>query len=377
MVARLLRIFKITCIILICLYSAVYLAASTTPFINSISCKYFTYLALGFPYLFIGMILVFIASIFFVKKYWWVFLLVLFTGYKNIYTTTAFNVEQKELLHAPLNSIRLLSWNVNEFVDCRWSSDFPNNPRRRILSFIKQANADVLCLQDFKDFPNSEGAFSNIKYIKDSLGYQYYYFSKDYSFRTTGFGYDYGAAIFSRFPIIDTGRTAYNWPHYPEHIQFADIKAHGQTLRFYNTHLRSMNLKSYTKEEGGDYSLSQDDTAVIFHSGRFKKLQYFDSLHVEQSKVVKTELNKSIHPFVFCSDLNSVPSSYVYHHISKGLNDPFIQHGFGWGATYDGLTPTIRIDVVLTSKQLTTTQYYSPKIYASDHFPIVTDIQFR
>ena len=79
---------------------------------------------------------------------------------------------------------------------------------------------------------------------------------------------------------------------------------------------------------------------------------------------------------MFCADLNSVPSSYVYNHISKGLADAFLQNGFGWGASYYGLSPTLRIDVTLLSPQLKATQFSCPKLIASDHFPLVTDIAF-
>jgi endonuclease/exonuclease/phosphatase family metal-dependent hydrolase len=39
--------------------------------------------------------------------------------------------------------------------------------------------------------------------------------------------------------------------------------------------------------------------------------------------------------------------------------------------------PFLRIDVVLLSKQLETTKYYSPKLELSDHYPIVADITFK
>ena len=81
-------------------------------------------------------------------------------------------------------------------------------------------------------------------------------------------------------------------------------------------------------------------------------------------------------PYVFCGDLNAVPASYVYHILSKNLNDAFLQNSIGWGSTYNSKIPFLRIDVVLTSKQLTTTKYQSPKLQLSDHYPVVADIIF-
>lgn len=147
-----------------------------------------------------------------------------------------------------------------------------------------------------------------------------------------------------------------------------------KTIRFYNTHFRSINLGISERNSKKDYSFIQDDTTVIFNKGKLSRLLYFDSIHVKQAELVQQQLNKSPLPFVFCADLNSVPSSYVYHHISNGLQDAFLPKGFGWGATYDGLSPTLRIDVTLLSSQLKVVQHYCPKLKLSDHFPLVTDI---
>jgi endonuclease/exonuclease/phosphatase family metal-dependent hydrolase len=125
----------------------------------------------------------------------------------------------------------------------------------------------------------------------------------------------------------------------------------------------------------GDSTFILDDTTIIYTGHRYQKLRYFDSLHIHQAQLIKEQLNKCNLPFVFCADLNSVPSTYVYHHISQGLNDAFVQNGSGWSATYSDLSPTLRIDVTLMSKELNTTQFYCPKLKnASDHYPLVTDI---
>ena len=114
-----------------------------------------------------------------------------------------------------------------------------------------------------------------------------------------------------------------------------------------------------------------------FHSTKFNKLKYFDTSHINQTKIIKKAFDTTKIPFVFCADLNAVSSSYVYNQISKNVNDAFVQKGFGWGATYSSLMPFIRIDVVLMSKELKATKYYSPKLELSDHYPVVADIVFR
>lgn len=356
--------------------TVVYLAASLTSYINPIYCSIFTFLALGFPFILLTMLFACILAFVCFKKYAWIFIILLLFGIKNIITTTGFHPFAATFKQEkPKGTIRLLSWNVNEFYPSYRKYDTLNSPRQKILAFIKQANADVLCFQDFRSFPDNEIYRSNLLYIKDSIGYQYCYSSVDRMAEHMPSKDDiYGSIIFSKFPITDTGRVAYHSKDFPEHIAYAEILIGQKTIRFYNTHLSSMQLTAERKNAGLDYTYIQDDTAILLNKGKLERIAIFDSFHVKQAQLVKRQLNKSPVPFVFCADLNSVPSSYVYHHISSGLQDAFLQKGFGWGPTYDGLSHTLRIDVTLLSPQLKVVQHYCPKFKASDHFPLITDI---
>lgn len=371
---KLLKLLKI----LIWCYAAVYLASCLTPYISPIHFRPFTFLALLFPLLLVGMLFTLILSIFILKKRTVILIIILLLGYKNIFSTTSFHKKKEFIQQKQQGTIRLLSWNVDDFVDCQKQHDSVNNPRRNILAFIKSVNADVMCFQDFKSFEENQYFYSSVKYIRDTLKYPYYYFSVDDDGTTQYFPVKYGAAIFSRFPIVDSGRIKYNWKHYPEHLMFATVKTNAGNIKLFNTHLRSMFLHRDGKVEYGNNDFIQDDTSIIYVSSKFDKLKYFDSIHIQQAKIVKEQLSNCKLPYIFCADLNSVPSSYVYQKLSSGLNDPFLQNGFGWGATYSAMSPTLRIDVSLMSKQLNAVQYYSPKLQnASDHYPVVTDIKIN
>ncbi len=373
------KLVKIGYVILI----LTYLIGCASPFISPHHFRAMTFISLVFPWLVVAMLMAFVLSFFLFKKYAWYLLFFLLLGYKNILSCFAFNNPNAYQIEKNINTIRLLSWNVNDFLNNSISADGPYAPRRIILNYIRNSKADVLCLQDFKEFENKDSCLvflSSMKYLVDTLQYRYQYFSKDFEYRNSCFQTNYGTIILSKFPIIDSGRTAYNWPHFPEHLMYATISVKGKSLRFYNTHLRSMHLHNQSAIDTTNpdfYFIQDDDTAVLYHGSKFSKINYFDSLHVAQAQLVKRELNKCTIPFVFCADLNSVPSSYVYHHISSSLTDPFLQHGFGWGGTYPEFSPTLRIDVVLHSPNLFTSQYYRSTLNASDHRPIITDIGFR
>ncbi len=374
MAKKIASILKIVLKPIIIVISSIYIAASLTPYINPIDCHIYTFFALGFPYIFLAMLASCLVGLWVFRKYNWVLFLFILFGYKNILSTTGLHPFTSKFSQIKSKgTFRLLSWNVNQFPNSLKKTDSLNSPRRKILNFIKIANADVLCFQDYQDYFNRDEYFNCFYYIKDSLNYPYSYFSIDKAPDKYSYEY-YGTIIFSKFPIIDSGRVTYQSDYLPEHIMYTDIEINNNTIRFYNTHLSSMQLTSERKSAGLDYTFIQDDTSILLNKSKLEKISIFDSFHVKQAQIVKQQLNNATKPFVFCADLNSVPSSYVYQHISKGLQDAFLQTGFGWGQTYDGLSNTLRIDVTLLSPQLKVAQYYCPKLKASDHFPLVTDI---
>lgn len=361
------------------IYTLVYLLSCATSYISPLAFKGFTLLALVFPLLFFGMLLLIFICFFIKRKLAYILLFLTFLGYKNIFSTIGIHFFRKEFsIQKPAETIRLMSWNVNDFIDCWKSHDNKYSYRRTMLKTIKQFNPDILCFQDYLDFEENKGVYSNTKFIRDTLHYPYMYLSNDYNRTNKVWPSKYGTIIFSRFPIIDSGRVAYNTKHNPEHIMYATIQCNNKKVRIYNTHLHSMFLHKFGRDSLQDYGFVEDDTAVIFNGSTIEKLMYFDSVHVHQARVVKDQLNKCDLPYIFCSDLNSVPSSYVYQTIASGLDDAFLQFGRGFGETYPGISKMLRIDVILMNNQIKVKQFSSPRVYyASDHYPNITDFEIR
>lgn len=367
-------IFKIIFFITGSFFSLGYLVACLTPYINPVDFWPLTFLALGFVYLLAGMIILLLLSLFIIKKRAWIFLLVILAGFQNISSVFGFHSRKTFVAEKNENSLRLLSWNVNYFGDCQIKNDSPNSVRRQMFAYIKQSNADVLCFQDFSNFIG-RGFHATYNYIKDSLHYPYTYFPIDYAYNDY-VPEQYGLSVFSRFPLSDTGRIRYFKNASTESFQFATIQFNGHPIKIFNAHLRSMQIHAQNASPR-EYNFLQADTGLIFHSGTFRKLKQFDKIHIEQIHQIRSALNKSDNPFIFCGDLNSVPSSYVYQHVSKGLSDAFLTTGFGFGGTYDSISPTLRIDVVLMDQRLKAVQHHTPHLHLSDHYPNLVDIQLR
>ena len=74
---------------------------------------------------------------------------------------------------------------------------------------------------------------------------------------------------------------------------------------------------------------------------------------------------------VLCCDLNELPYSYVYHQIKNKLANAFEKGGAGFGFSYNGKIPFLRIDNQFFSSRLEILHYQTPKeINYSDHYPI-------
>jgi endonuclease/exonuclease/phosphatase (EEP) superfamily protein YafD len=90
-----------------------------------------------------------------------------------------------------------------------------------------------------------------------------------------------------------------------------------------------------------------------------------------QAQVVKDNINRSPFPVIVVGDFNDTPVSYTYTKIRKGLNDAFINSGYGAGFTYIGNYPRNRIDYILYNYPLVNSYFDIIKVRYSDHYPIM------
>lgn len=361
-----------------CLYSCIYIFSCLTPYISPEVWSMFTFFALAFPLLFVGMLgWLFISFIFF-KKYRWLFLVITLLGSKNFFSTVAINFPSAYKQKKTEENIRVLSWNVQDFIDSQIHNDTPGSIRRSMMEFIKNADADILCFQDFQEH-TSKSFRSCIKDITNDLKYPYRYFSRDFEIQLHYAYLQYGTIIFSRYPIIDSGRTVYSKNKFAESVAFAKIKINNDTINVFNTHLKSMYLGLVMDEFAlSDEFIKDDLDFLLKNRDKYNRLKYYDKVHIKQAKIIKEEFKKSNYPFIFCADLNSVPTSYTYHLLKENLTDAFRKKGLGLGRTYREISPTLRIDAVFTSKEFDVLQYYSPKLkHLSDHYPIIVDIKLK
>ena len=370
MPSRLRVIVKRTLVVLNIITAVLYLLSCLAPYVNPTSSWLIAFLGLAFPFFLAALIaFIFLWLILKLKRVWFSIIILLF-GFKSIAVFWAFNTPSGfEYKKAP-KQIRIASWNVARFLEWKRNNNEKSQVRLKMLEQIQKQSPDILCLEEFFHSPDSV-FYNNIKEIQ-AMGYPYYYFSYD-----PDGDYQYiGSAIFSKFPMVDTGLVRYFRPSMPEALVHADIKVNNDTIRVYATHLQSVQVRQRDYEaikeiKNAEDSLYANSKTVL---GKVRKAMYLRS---SQADIAKDILEDSPYPILFCGDLNDTPNSYTYFTIRGDMQDAFLKKGFGIGRTYSSLSPTLRIDYIFADGNFHINQFTRVAKNLSDHFMIMADVELN
>ena len=363
------RFFIITNIVL----ASLLLLSCANAFLNPGQWWLIALLGLLFPLL---VLLVFGFLIFWIligSRWALVSLVALILSWPNLGAFYAWNFRAGFKAEKDSTAVRVLSWNVHYFDQMYRPGQQQQSQRIPIINFLKQQDADVLCLQEFFE-SNSPGYDSNINFIKQTLDYPYHYFVDDY--RVPHNLYKVGPVIFSKFPIISTGRVEFDTTGHvrlSESLISADLDVRGDTIRIYTTHLQSVMFRRK------DYQYLEkikkvEDSLLEASKSIVKKLRQAYSVRGSQAESVRNELDNCPYPTILCGDFNDVPNSYTYFQIRGGRQDAFISRGAGIGRTYASISPTLRIDYILADGQFDIRQCKKVELSYSDHYPVIADL---
>ena len=142
----------------------------------------------------------------------------------------------------------------------------------------------------------------------------------------------------------------------------------GATIAVYNLHLHSFSgQRPWQEGWRGVLSLSAWAEALRAYHADFRT-------RAEQARTIRRLLDAETRPFLVVGDFNSTPGSWVYAHLSKGLQDAFGRAGTGWGATFPARLPLARIDFVLVSGEWEVRRAHTSNAVVSDHVPVVAEL---
>ena len=324
------------------LAALVLLFSFALPFLPPKTFSVLSVLNLGVPFLILLNTLFFLYWLIKVQKQLLLSLSVLIIGYLifgSIYKfSTSKNIENP-------NNIKVMNYNVRLFNLYEWIPE--KGLETKIVEFIKKEAPDVLSIQEYHPHENINLSFFKYKFEKLS-----------------GNKTKYGQAIFSQFPIINSGSVEF--PNTPNNAIFIDVVKGKDTIRVYNVHLESMRID--TKIE----NLKKEDSERLFNriSSTFKMQQ-------SQTELFLKHKNQCKFKTVICGDFNNAAFSYVYRKMKEGLKDTFKKAGNGFGRTYEFKFFPVRIDYIFVDEAFSVNGFKSYNDHYSDHYPIMATLSLE
>ncbi len=269
------------------------------------------------------------------------------------------------------SSLRIVDWNVSSMYGLSNNTDKRKHNRTEIAGAILKYDADIICLQEFNHSFKGKSESDNIGLFSGK--YPYYYFSRDYTNRSNT--YASGCIIFSKYPIIDSGKTAYP-KNIAESIIYTDILKDGDTIRIFTTHLQSY---KFTPSDYGDIEKIKDqsDEALEASKNIIQKMKAAFIKRAIQAGTVRQLIDQSPYPSIICGDFNDVPNSFTYFHARGNRQDAFLKADFGIGSSYLSLAPALRIDYIFPDNSFEVKQFDMSDQGLSDHSMLIADVQLK
>jgi endonuclease/exonuclease/phosphatase family metal-dependent hydrolase len=111
--------------------------------------------------------------------------------------------------------------------------------------------------------------------------------------------------------------------------------------------------------------------------GILSKLKNTFITHCEQADVVEKVMTNVKYPSVFCGDLNEIANNNAYWKVIGDRQDAFLAKGFGFGKTFNFLSPVLRIDYIIPDNNFEVTQFTLIDDEMSDHKMLVVDLMLK
>lgn len=330
----------------------------------------FSFLGMAFPVLVTINILYLLFWLFTLK---WIYaviqLLIFLYCWTPMTTYMPMNTPEKNI---PEKSFRLLSYNVRHF-NWKTGKEGKENP---IFNYILEQNADIVCMQEFgvAKRKTDKGLIS-----KDEVDKIF----KDYPYHdliilgNTNAPSLYGLAIYSKFPILRSGKL----PIYSTYNGCAvhEIKIGEKKISIFNTHLESNRITSDDKNLYSDFLKAEKDVKLKDVTENIKsRLGVAFAIREDQTKLIQSYVaDQQTNATIICGDFNDTPISYAYKTMKGDLIDSFVASGRGLGITYHENMFWFRIDYIFHSIKM---QSYNTTVgdqKHSDHYPIWTNLMFK
>ena len=320
-----------------------------------------SFLGLAYPYLFLLCVGFFAFWVILRKWYFLISLVTIILGWT--YSERTFNWHFEDVLKEE-KSIKILSYNVRNFDFYNWRER--TQSKDKFFKLFKREDADILCFQEFFHLEDSTSELEYVDSLSQRLGYPHYYFHT----RVHSFNQRYGMAIFSKYPIVNNAKMDFK-TRAKNGCIYADITIGDSLLRVYNVHFQSI---QFSHDDYAYFESNEKDVKGM--KTIFKKLKKAFMKRADQADFLAKHLNLNHGKVVLCGDFNDTPMSYSYERIkqSRRFKDAFVEVGNGFGSTYVGAFPFMRIDHFFVDDNLELKSFKVLEEKYSDHYPIICEI---
>lgn len=296
---------------------------------------WFNLLSLGFPVLMIGYVLLTFFWIFSCKKRAFVFMFLGLFLLNPVKRWINYSSESKDVADLKIVSLNVKGGKLGV---------------EKIQDFVNKENADIVLLQE-----------------EAGYDYQFNGLKKNYQAPVV--------ATYSKYKTLahkELFAGMYN-DEFNAYSEYSDIEIKGKTYRIINTYLQPFKFeKSMVKLNGNSEEDEQKVKNIV------KRLIPTFKMHQEQVSIIRKSIDESPYPVILVGDLNSVPNSYEYYHLGKGLKDAFFEVGKGSGTSFHDYKFPIRIDFIFTSPSIKPVTYHVDRsVKLSDHFPVVATFKLE
>ncbi len=335
-------------LLLVLAYLSVYINPATTSFP--------ALFGLAYPYIAAANLVMIVVWILFRKWYALISVLALVAGLGYIHNFIRFTNQGREEHH----DLKLMSYNIRLF---NFYESGEKNTHSKMLQLLRKEDPGILCLQEY--FVKGDPAAGERK-LREGLGGKRY---THFKLIKGGTASRYGIATISQYPIIYRGDVVH--PGSSSLTIFSDIVVDTDTFRVYNNHLQSFRLRRVEGTLLNEIAGEENGSSMDNISGIYKSLMQGFANRALQVDRVRRHMESSPYPVIVAGDFNDTPVSYTYRVMRRGLNDAFVEAGYGAGFTYRGKYPPNRIDYVLYSDGIECTDFDIIKVRYSDHYPII------
>jgi endonuclease/exonuclease/phosphatase family metal-dependent hydrolase len=213
----------------------------------------------------------------------------------------------------------------------------------RVARVILDEAPDLVALQEVDRGTRRAAGQDQARELADRAGFEHVaYFAA-----TELFGGEYGLALLSRHPIVETRRHRLPTPRNLEQraLAHAVLDVEGREVSVYITHLSNLPSR--------------------------------EPVRLAQARYIARAMSEDPRPRLLMGDLNDAPQSATLLFLRRHLACAFTARGEGRAGTYPlpGFLPELRLDYVLASAELTPRRAWVVRRRVSDHFPVVAEFE--